>query len=85
MNQELWEKFDKFRSSPVQGQEGLSDFLKTEGIRFAPSDLSTWGQIFGALFGRSSGMIHVPEWLSHSKFRTHPEKPLIYKTTLAIL
>lgn len=64
MNQELWQKFDKLRSLPSSGDEGLAEFFQKEGVRFAPSDLGTWGQFFAARFGRAGGMLHVPEWLA---------------------
>ena len=64
MNQELWQKFDKLRSFPFSGHEGLAEFFKKEGIRFAPRDLGTWGKFFAARFGRSGGTVHVPEWLA---------------------
>lgn len=64
MNQELWQKFDKLRSLPFSGHEGLAEFFQKEGIRFAPRDLGTWGQFFAARFGRSGGTVHVPEWLA---------------------
>lgn len=63
MNQELWQKFDKLRSLPFSGHEGLAEFFQKEGIRFVPSDLGTWGKFFAARFGRSGGTFHVPEWL----------------------
>lgn len=64
MNQELWKKFDKLRCLPFSGHEGLAEFFQKEGIRFAPSDLGTWGQFFAARFGRSGGTVHIPEWLA---------------------
>ena len=64
MNQELWKKFDKLRSLPFSGSEGLAEFFQKEGVRFSPSDLGTWGQFFAARFGRAGGESHVPEWLA---------------------
>lgn len=64
MNQELWQKFDKLRSLPFSGHEGLAEFFQKEGIRFAQKDLGTWVKFFSARFGRSGGTAHVPEWLS---------------------
>ncbi len=64
MNQELWKTFDKLRTLPFSGSEGLAEFFQKEGIRFAPSDLGTWGQFFAARFGRAGGESHVPEWLA---------------------
>ena len=64
MNQELWQKFDKLRSLPFSGHEGLAEFFQKEGIRFAPKDLGTWSKFLSARFGRSGGMVHVPEWLA---------------------
>lgn len=64
MNKELWQKFDKLRSLPFSGHEGLADYFQKEGIRFATKDLATWRQFFSARFGRSGGAIHVPEWLA---------------------
>ncbi len=64
MNKELWQKFDQLRSLPFSGHEGLAEFFKKEGIRFASKDLVTWGQFLSARFGRSGGEVHVPEWLA---------------------
>jgi hypothetical protein len=64
MNQELWQKFDKLRTLPFSGHEGLAEFFQKEGIRFAPKDLGTWAKFFSARFGRSGGTAQVPEWLS---------------------
>lgn len=64
MNKELWQKFDQLRSLPFSGHEGLAEFFKNEGIRFAPKDLGLWGQFFAARFGRSGGTIPIPEWLA---------------------
>jgi len=64
MNQGLWKTFDKLRTLPFSGSEGLAEFFKKEGVRFAPSDLGTWGQFFATRFGRSAGVFHVPEWLA---------------------
>ncbi len=64
MNKELWQKFDQLRSLPFSGHEGLADFFRKEGIRFASKDLATWGQFLFARFGRSGGEVHVPEWLA---------------------
>jgi hypothetical protein len=64
MNQELWQKFDKLRGLPFSGLEGLAEFFQKEGIRFAPSDLGTWGQFFAARFGGMGGAVHFPEWLA---------------------
>ncbi|MEI6234468.1 MAG: hypothetical protein WCT04_15555 [Planctomycetota bacterium] len=64
MNQELWNKFDKLRSLPHSGHEGLVDFFQQEEIRFARKDLATWGQFFTARFSWSGGTMHVPEWLA---------------------
>ena len=44
--------------------KGSRSSFRKEGIRFAPSDLGTWGQFFAARFGRMGGMFHVPEWLA---------------------
>lgn len=64
MNEELWKTFYKLRSLPSSGAEGLAEFFEKEGVRFAPSDLGTWGQFFAARFGRAGGMFHLPEWLA---------------------
>src|SRR6266446_9114961 len=64
MNQELWKTFDKLRTLPFSGSEGLAAFFQKEGIRFVSSDLGTWGQFFAARFGRGAGTVHVPEWLA---------------------
>jgi hypothetical protein len=64
MNQELWKTFDKLRTLPFSGSEGLAEFFQKEGVRFSPSDLGTWGQFFAARFGRGAGTVHVPEWLA---------------------
>lgn len=64
MNQELWQKFDKLRSLPFSGHEGLAEFFQKEGIRFSPSDIGMWGQFFAARLGRASGTFHIPEWLA---------------------
>ena len=64
MNKELWQKIDQLRSLPFSGHEGLADFFRKEGIRFASKDLATWGQFLFARFGRSGGEVHVPEWLA---------------------
>jgi hypothetical protein len=64
MNQELWKKFDKLRSLPSTGYEGLAEFFQKEGVHFSASDLATWGQFLSARFGRAGGMLHVPEWLA---------------------
>ena len=64
MNQELWQKFDKLRSLPFSGHEGLAEFFRKEGIRFASKDLGTWGKFLSARFGRAGGTVHVPEWLA---------------------
>ena len=64
MNQELWQKFDKLRGLPFRGHEGLAEFFQREGIRFSPSDLTTWGQFFAARFGQMDGTFQIPEWLA---------------------
>lgn len=64
MNEELWNRLNKLRRSEFRGPEELAEFIKKEGIRFAPSDLGTWGQFLAARFGRAGGMFHVPEWLA---------------------
>jgi len=64
MNQELWRKFDKLRSLPFSGFEGLADFFQKEKIHFKPSDIGTWGQFFAARFNRLGGIFYVPEWLA---------------------
>ncbi|MFN0076933.1 MAG: hypothetical protein ACKVY0_10690 [Prosthecobacter sp.] len=64
MNIQLWQKFDQLRKLPFSGHEGLADFFRKEGIRFASKDLPTWGQFLSARFGRSGGEVHVPEWLA---------------------
>ncbi len=64
MNKDLWQMFDQLRDLPSAGHEGLVEFFKKEGVRFAAKDLGTWGKFFSARFGRSGGMLHVPEWLA---------------------
>ena len=64
MNKELWQKFDYLRTLPLSGHEGLVDYFRKEGIRFATKDLATWGQFFSARFGHLGGAPHVPEWLA---------------------
>lgn len=64
MNKDLWRKFDQLRSLPFSGHEGLADYFQREGIRFTTKDLSTWRQFFSVRFGRSGGMVNVPEWLN---------------------
>ena len=64
MNQELREKFDRLRTLPFTGSEGLAEFFRKEGVRFSPRDLGAWGQFFAARFGRSGGTFHIPEWLA---------------------
>ena len=64
MNERLWQTFDKLRSLPFRGHEGLAEFFQKEGIRFAPSDLGTWGRFFAARFGRAGGTLCIPEWLA---------------------
>ena len=63
MNQELWEKFDKLRASPLSGHEGLADFFRKEEIRFAPKIFPLGESSSPVGSARSGGTIHVPEWL----------------------
>jgi hypothetical protein len=64
MNPDLRKKFDKLRTLPHSGSEGLADFFKKEGIRFVASDMPMWTQFLAARFGRSGGTLHFPEWLA---------------------
>ncbi|MDR4466190.1 MAG: hypothetical protein MRJ66_18195 [Nitrospira sp.] len=64
MNRELWQKFDHLHNLPFIGHEGLADYFRKEGIRFATKDLAAWRQFLSARFGRAGGEPDVPEWLS---------------------
>jgi hypothetical protein len=63
MNQELWRKFDKLRSTSA-GFEGFAEFLRQEGVQFAAQDLEVWGAFLAGRFGRGGGMLHLPGWLA---------------------
>lgn len=69
MTKELWQKFDKLRSLPFTGHEGLAEYFQKEGIHFAPKDLATWSQFFSARLGRWGNALCLPEWLA-GVFRT---------------
>ncbi len=64
MNKELWQKFEQLHNLPFSGHEGLADYFRKEGIRFAAKDFNTWRHFLSARFGRAGGEVDVPEWLA---------------------